>query len=237
MAASEDATLKLILRLQIEDLDAIARTEKGNAREGHVTDNNLALQQYRDELYAQLSLLSDRQMAQSISQAPTSDAAILRNNEVLEALGISRRDIARRIARLNNETRAESGAPQAMRAESTITSVNNKNNNNSIDYDFDEHIAKLRLLRASYMANVQNVQSDDQKPLVYSNEVEEAAGPSSDHPIRPSHDETGRCVSCHEDKVFFDVVRVPCGHEYCRDCLKELFQAIQFLQRGFPVAA
>jgi hypothetical protein len=35
----------------------------------------------------------------------------------------------------------------------------------------------------------------------------------------------GHCVACGETKDFFDVARVPCNHEYCRDCLESLFKA------------
>ena len=36
----------------------------------------------------------------------------------------------------------------------------------------------------------------------------------------------GRRVACGDAKEFFEVARVPCknGHEYCRDCLAQLFQ-------------
>ncbi|KAN0108494.1 IBR finger domain protein [Hyaloscypha variabilis] len=33
------------------------------------------------------------------------------------------------------------------------------------------------------------------------------------------------CTACQEQTVFFDLARAPCGHEYCRDCLRELFLA------------
>ncbi|XHF99896.1 hypothetical protein AWENTII_003380 [Aspergillus wentii] len=33
-----------------------------------------------------------------------------------------------------------------------------------------------------------------------------------------------RCEVCHEDKLFFDVTRLSCGHEYCRGCLQQLFE-------------
>jgi hypothetical protein len=31
------------------------------------------------------------------------------------------------------------------------------------------------------------------------------------------------CVSCRAEHAFYDVARVPCGHEYCRACIVELF--------------
>lgn len=195
----EDATLELILRLQIEDLDAIARADKGKAREGHNTDSSLAVQQYKEELEAQINLLFDRRLTRVFAQAVVFDTAILAENQVSEALAT--------ITNLNDETRAES-----VISESTITSVNN----NPLD---DELLAKLNTL---YISGAWSAGGD---PSVNSYEEEEAAGPSVFNTNRSSHEETRRCICCHEDKVFFDVVRVPCRHEYCRDCLKELFQA------------
>ena len=32
------------------------------------------------------------------------------------------------------------------------------------------------------------------------------------------------CETCREPKMFFDLARAPCRHEYCRDCLREHFE-------------
>lgn len=46
----------------------------------------------------------------------------------------------------------------------------------------------------------------------------------------------GRCVACGDEKEFFEVARVPCKnrHEYCRDCLAQLFQLSMTDETLFP---
>ena len=33
-----------------------------------------------------------------------------------------------------------------------------------------------------------------------------------------------QCAACGDTKKYFDTISAPCGHEYCRDCLRELFE-------------
>ena len=46
----------------------------------------------------------------------------------------------------------------------------------------------------------------------------------------------GNCVACGDEKDFFEVARVPCKneHEYCRDCLAELFRLSMTDETLFP---
>lgn len=44
----------------------------------------------------------------------------------------------------------------------------------------------------------------------------------------------GHCVACGYTKDFFDVARVPCDLEYCRECLASLFQASMKDESLFP---
>ena len=43
-----------------------------------------------------------------------------------------------------------------------------------------------------------------------------------------------RCEACRMDKKFFDAARVPCRHEYCRDCLEDLFETSLEDESLFP---
>lgn len=43
-----------------------------------------------------------------------------------------------------------------------------------------------------------------------------------------------RCVACQEHIQFWDIARVPCRHEYCRDCLQGLFQVAIHDDSLFP---
>ncbi|KAI0850910.1 hypothetical protein F5Y00DRAFT_251917 [Daldinia vernicosa] len=42
------------------------------------------------------------------------------------------------------------------------------------------------------------------------------------------------CLACGERKYFIDVARVPCSHEYCRECLAQLFRSAMSDESLFP---
>ncbi|KAG5918508.1 hypothetical protein E4U42_006829 [Claviceps africana] len=46
--------------------------------------------------------------------------------------------------------------------------------------------------------------------------------------------ELRRCVACASDVAFFETVRCPCSHDYCRDCMTELFSAAVNDESMFP---
>ena len=43
-----------------------------------------------------------------------------------------------------------------------------------------------------------------------------------------------QCTACGETKKYFDVISGPCGHEYCRNCLRELFEVSFTDESLFP---
>ena len=43
-----------------------------------------------------------------------------------------------------------------------------------------------------------------------------------------------KCMACHEMKHFFDIIQVSCGHDYCRDCVTELFNLATTDESLFP---
>ncbi|KAF7561044.1 hypothetical protein G7046_g3099 [Stylonectria norvegica] len=57
---------------------------------------------------------------------------------------------------------------------------------------------------------------------------------SSGWATRRCHPKTSTCISCHEQFAFFDVANCPCSHDYCRECLKALFNASLKDQTLFP---
>ena len=42
------------------------------------------------------------------------------------------------------------------------------------------------------------------------------------------------CVICGDQKSFFEILKAPCGDEYCRDCLRELFETSYTDESLFP---
>ena len=76
--------------------------------------------------------------------------------------------------------------------------------------------------------------------------VSETAGRALMHPEVPREERdkaTGailpqrtrhQCCACQDTKSYFDVIKAPCGDEYCRDCLRELFEASYTDETLFP---
>ncbi|GAB0134551.1 hypothetical protein EsDP_00002916 [Epichloe bromicola] len=60
------------------------------------------------------------------------------------------------------------------------------------------------------------------------------AGPSSSASASANGIELRRCVACTSDVAFFDTVRCPCSHDYCRDCIAKLFSAAISDESLFP---
>ncbi|RDA88377.1 hypothetical protein CP532_5557, partial [Ophiocordyceps camponoti-leonardi (nom. inval.)] len=64
---------------------------------------------------------------------------------------------------------------------------------------------------------------------VYAEENEEGEAKSSSRAASRASKETVQpfvtCICCGDAGVSCDMVRSPCGHEYCRDCLAKLFEA------------
>ncbi|KAG8423170.1 hypothetical protein J3458_000086 [Metarhizium acridum] len=65
-----------------------------------------------------------------------------------------------------------------------------------------------------------------------------AAASSSKRAARPSTStaaiEKRRCVACMTDVPYFETVRCPCTHEYCRACIADLFQSAINDESLFP---
>ena len=67
------ADQELYVRLQLEDFELLESASKGKSAEGRISDFEVALKLYKDELIVRDSILSDRRMTESIAQAVRSD--------------------------------------------------------------------------------------------------------------------------------------------------------------------
>lgn len=82
--------------------------------------------------------------------------------------------------------------------------------------DIDEEL--LANLSALYVAVPEEVQDVD-------GECKEAESSAWAAPRTALRAADRRCTACQQVVNYFDIARVPCGHEYCRDCLRGLYQA------------
>jgi len=89
----------------------------------------------------------------------------------------------------------------------------------------DEILDKLRAL---YVTPVEQPSFERQLVKYHSDDAEsEGAAESSTWAAtrEPPQHAKRLCTACQEQVAFFNLARAPCDHEYCRDCLRELFLA------------
>lgn len=202
----DDATANLILELQLSDINAMHTISTGKGRMGELTDAELALNLLQQNLEDICLIMSDRRMTQSIAAAVQTDGNIV-------AAAINEEDIAfgdNALAhRLNGSTRSpEMKVPVEL---------------------LDNHVlSKLAGMFVSEKLAGEHIDHCDN---------EEICDPSSSRSSTKGPVRRGimhECEACREPKKSFDVISAPCGHEYCRDCLRDLFKASLTDESLFP---
>lgn len=201
----DDETARLVFQLQLEDLQEVSSDSKGKQRAGEVTDFELALGCYRAELESGTAFVSDRHMCMSIASAVRWDGDVINDMMAQEEQAMADRGLA---------LRSRDGIippPQDADGEQQ----GSKNEGDNLD---DELLEKMATL---YIFGPRNSNGSDSEVT----QAESSAWAASRANIwKPAGDVAKRqCVSCLEHFEFFDVTRAPCSHEYCRECIIELF--------------
>ncbi|TAQ85458.1 hypothetical protein B7494_g6206 [Chlorociboria aeruginascens] len=209
----DEETAALIIQLQIEDADSYSSNSKGKGREGDVLDEALAFNLQKEELKKIYSFLSDKRMTQSIASAVQNDGPILSDVLLREDMVASDRLMARRLVEGVESSNTEFAEvdPEA----------------NILD---DELLDKLQFLYVSRAGESLLQEHSDREIESSDGGQAESSAWAASRAISPPR----RCEACREEKPFFDLARVPCRHEYCRDCLGELFHASMTDESLFP---
>ncbi|KAK8042346.1 hypothetical protein PG994_012829 [Apiospora phragmitis] len=213
----DDETLALILELQRQDGELFGTMAKGKQREGSVPcDAEIALELHLEELAVATVSALDRRIARSIQRAVREDADTLKKI-------VDEEDMATQDRRMSLElSRGVARQPIASPAASTgiIKSVE--------DEDM-ELLEKMSYLYVSEHDGTDELdeQSDDETVIV-GQEAESSRWAAA----RPHR--TRECVACGDRRHFTDVLRAPCQHEYCRDCLRRLFEDAMRDESLFP---
>ncbi|KAH6896008.1 hypothetical protein B0T10DRAFT_587620 [Thelonectria olida] len=198
----DDPSVSLMIQLHLEELQQLGNSSKGKGREGEQSDSDVAAQIYKAELEYFKSVVSDRSMCKSIAQAVISDGALvnqLRREDQEEAQGAGDQEMAMNLG--NSEsgdtsaTEADNLAPDEMPIP-------------------DGELERLSKLEALYMCSPHEHLPDQGESSSWA-----ASRPGTSPPVLMA-----TCVCCGDDYRFYDVARCPCSHEYCRNCLAELFR-------------
>ncbi|KAB8360585.1 hypothetical protein FH972_024325 [Carpinus fangiana] len=213
----------LIFALQLEDATHILDSAKGKSRANDVNDQDFAFRLLQQDLQRYADIERDRSYARSITRAIQTDHQIIL--EEVEAEKAAARD--RRLASSLESQALSSSAAVPQEAECQ-------------DQVFEQdYFAKLTALYISELDGARLLSRDDNDVQdQHEEEVEEKQiGESSREGARSAHKARPRtrlCRICWDTKKFFEIARLPCNHEYCRDCLSTLFKSSLVDESLFP---
>lgn len=212
----DEETARLVFQLQLQDLQEISSTSKGKQRADKVSDFEVAVQCYKEDLETSTTFVSDRHMCMSIARAVLRDGEVINELQSQDEQAAADRGLA-----LQSENgdilppRNTNGEPQ-----------DPKNGGEDIDDELLEKMAAIYVFGGTY-------DDDHDSEAIQPESSSWAANRASKskHAKQAAH---RQCVSCLERFEFYDVTRAPCSHEYCRECLSELFSRSLTDESLFP---
>lgn len=205
----DDASAALILQLQREDAEELQRSSKGKHREDEVSDIDLALELFQQDLQETNAVLTDRCMSRSLARAVVADSAFLTDEVAREDTLANDRLVAEQIQR-----GGEAGCSKGTSGDPGLD---------------DLFIARLTALYVSGPADGCASAVDDEKEPTTSESSRWAAARTQASAII-CHE----CVACGEHIRAFETFRTSCGHHYCQGCLSELFELSTTDETLFP---
>ncbi|KAF4637071.1 hypothetical protein G7Y89_g1025 [Cudoniella acicularis] len=205
----DDETAALIFEIQLADSIELGKMcdRKGKGREGDPTDSQLAFQIYTEDLKRNATIVADKKMTKSIARACQTDGEVLITALSQEQTAIGDREVACRLGGVVKPTPAVELW--------TVTS----------EFLEEEMLGKMKALYVE--APTGNADLDIETGALVPYAKNDEAESSKWAAARTSKTKLSYklCEACQEDIRFYDVARAPCGHEYCRNCLQDLFRA------------
>ncbi|KAF5859699.1 hypothetical protein ETB97_002540 [Aspergillus alliaceus] len=198
----DEPTKGLVLRLMQEDVKDTLELYKGKRRISQMTDRELALTEWAQELHHYASDLQDCRMARSVARAVLNDGVAIE-----AAIAEENRDFGDRMIALQLDGLDQSTPAQLLgQANATMAGL------------------------TGLMGGPSTVSKDLGPagfPKVPTSELVENKFPtaeSSRHAAtRKSESQPHfECVACLEVKPFFDILTAPCSHHYCKACTDRL---------------
>ena len=213
----DDATAELILQLQLADLEDLKDSRPGKQREGITNDSEVAADLLEESLEDVRSQLADRRMTKSMAEAVQAEGAIVTRNVLEEESAGDDHALAHR---LNGSSVVSDLGRESQPVDDTVLSILA---GRFVSEDLGEQFA-LNLPDNSSLQG----SSEDEGRAEGSTRVATRGKEPGDKRLNR------RCEACHEVKKYFDVIAGPCRHEYCRDCLRDLFSAALTDESLFP---
>ncbi|KAK0792405.1 hypothetical protein LTS16_005096 [Friedmanniomyces endolithicus] len=218
-------TLSAIIELELADSEQLTANGgaegKGKQREGTLSDAQLALQMYTEDLASTNAVLSDRRMAQSIAMAVIRDGQAIHRSHLRDDQIARDHELARSL---------QSDVPAPLNIDPTTKEALLGESDPWADPEMLEKVTAI------YMCDPAS-SSPSPPGFVDDTDSDGTVAESSAWAARRKEDnkpKVGHCVSCGDDMEFYDVARVPCDHEYCRQCLAKLFELSMTDETLFP---
>lgn len=222
----DDATLHLVIQMQLQDLEDLKATTKGKHKEGEPPDSSMAVDAYESELRRQAQLTSDRIMCKSIATANRLDGRII--GALIGQENQARRDREAAL-RLN---RQEGGAPPgAGPSTSLFADSDDDDDDDPPPYSFDgarTNVVDNDLLRKLNRLYVSEAAEDD---IPEQPESSDWASSRQRHAFDVRKSDCNSCLTRHPSST---VAECPCEHKYCTECLQSLFSAALTDESLFP---
>ncbi|KAL8880876.1 MAG: hypothetical protein Q9198_001802 [Flavoplaca austrocitrina] len=204
----DDASAALILQLQREDAEELQRSSKGKNREDVISDHDLAIELFQQDIHEMNTFLTDRCMSRSLARAVVADSAFLTDEVAREDTLANDRMMAQRIQR-GDAAKCSEGA----------------SGNPGID---DLTIARLTALFVSSPTDEDNSANGHEDSTTCESSQWAEARASGSTTIRYE------CIACGEHRRAFETFRTSCGHDYCQSCLSKLFELSTTDETLFP---
>ncbi|MCJ1370158.1 hypothetical protein MMC20_001370 [Loxospora ochrophaea] len=205
----DEQTTAAILELHLQDIEELNKSDKGKQQEGSIRDADYAFELYKEELKKVECLLSDRKMASGIGEAVFEDGPVVQNLISVEEVALRDHLLARN---LNDQDRFVVKEPEITKTDISLIcdevfeQLTKFNQVNGEIPSFGDHEA----VSSSTSSSKTSLDQRDESSL--------------------HHD----CVVCFEAKHWFDVFETPCHHNYCRDCIQEMFEQATVDETRFP---
>ncbi|KOS20501.1 hypothetical protein ESCO_005344 [Escovopsis weberi] len=209
MADIDQESLDLIIQLQLQDVEGLV---KGKSKQYDApNDIDLAMQLYQAELESLNSFFADRAMTMSIARAVLQDA-----DAIAEQI---RPEEPQRPAVNGKQPAADDPPPTpGFPGEGP-----------------DEEM--LARLQAMYMDNSRSVAGDAAESSSWAalrKQPASAPAVSGGGGGQQRASPRRNCTACRDSFPASEMARCPCSHEYCGDCLRELFSAAMKDESLFP---
>lgn len=221
--------VSLLVRLQLEDLALLAASSKGKSVLGNLTDAELAAELYCQELEHLSQVSADRQLVLSHEAAIRTDREYLETYAAREEAESRDREAARNLSRGIPLPVPPTSGPRASSSGAGAATPSALASNASASAPSPSIKSPGTLPPPPPYTSVSTPAAKALSQHTHSH----PASTSTSQQVRGPTDRI-ECVICTERIESRKAVTVPCGHNYCRECLKDLFVQSTTNERLMP---